>query len=167
MIWSDFAMTTAIDIDELICRFRIASRELYNNFFMVANPYENDGWDFEQRFSDVEDLLFRKLVLEPASINGSKYGDLQSMILVQLRRGEFAPIRLNREIKSGYWDYPISEVTKDANLFFLEFFDWDQLDYRDNQYVLVQVDHWPSHPETVGKRALIESRHVRFARSPG
>jgi len=158
-------MTTAIDIDELICRFRIASRELYNNFFMVRNPYENDGWDSEQRFSDVEELLFQKLVLEPTSINGEKYGRAQPMILVQLRLGEFAPIRLNREIESGYWDYPIPEVTNDARLLFLEFFDWDQLDYRNNQYVLVQVDHWPSHPETVGKRALIESQYVRFAKA--
>jgi len=49
----------------------------------------------------------------------------------------------------------------------MRFFDWDQLGYRNNQYILVQIDLWPSHPETIGKRVLIESTYVRFAKASG
>jgi len=71
------------------------------------------------------------------------------------------------ELSLGYWDAPADRATRDARLLFLTLFDWDQLHYRNNQYVLVQIDLWPSHPETVGKRALIESIHVRFTKASG
>jgi len=89
------------------------------------------------------------------------YGTLQPEILVELR-SDFCSIMLNREINSGYWDFPLREVTRDARLHFITFFDWDNLDYRDNRYVRVQVADWPSHPEAVGKDALIESQYVHF-----
>jgi len=156
-------MTAIIDIDKMMTQFRLASRELFNNFFRVADPYDNDGWLFEGRFSEVQAVLFQKLVTEPASLPNVRYGSLQTGIVVKLRNSEMVPIMLNRELKSGYWDYPLKEVTKEAELSFVSFFDWDQLDCRDNRYVLVQVQRWPSHPETIGKQALIESHYVRFA----
>ena len=161
---SDNAMGKINNIDEMMKQFRLASRELFNHFFRVADPYNNDGWSFEKRFSEVQDVLFKKLVTEPASLSDTRYGHLQPEILVQLRGSESAPVMLNREVDSGYWDHPIKEVTKDVRLLFISFFDWDQLDYRDNRYVRVKVDRWSSHPETIGKHALIESQYVRFAK---
>jgi hypothetical protein len=70
---------------------------------------------------------------------------------------------LNREVNSGYWDYPISEVTREPVLLFVQFFDWDILAYRDNQYVMAEVRDWSSNPETAGKRALIEFQCVQFS----
>ena len=157
-------MSTIMNIDEMMNRFRLASREVFNHFFRVSDPYNNDGWSFEERFSEVQAVLFKKLVTEPASLSDKGYGYLQPEILVELR-SESAPIMLNREVDSGYWDHPIKEVTKDARLLFISFFDWDQLDYRDNRYVRVQMDRWSSHPETVGKHALIESQYVRFVKA--
>jgi hypothetical protein len=48
-------------------------------------------------------------------------------------------------------------------MLFVSYFDWDQLGYRDNKYVQVEIESWPMHPETGGKRALIESHYVTFA----
>ncbi len=158
-------MKTPINIDEMMNRFRLASREVFNHFFRVSDPYNNNGWLFEERFSGVQSVLFQKLVTEPASLSQVDYGNLQFEILVELRSYEPAPIMINREIDSGYWDHPIKEVTKDARLLFVSFFDWDQLDYRDNRYVRLQIDGWPSHHETSGKHALIESRYVRFTKA--
>ena len=154
-------------INGLMGRFRVASRELYNNHFRIDEPYKNNGWDSEERFPAVEAVLFTKMVLEPASLPDSEYGRHNPAILVELSVGKDAPLMVNREVHSGYWDDPVDRVTKDARLLFIKFFDWDQLDYRNNQYVLVQIDLWPSHPETVGKQALIESTHVRFAKASG
>lgn len=159
-------MSTIIYIDEMMNHFRLASREVFNHFFRVSDPYNNDGsWILYERFSAVQTILFHKLVTEPASLADTKYGYLQRDIVVELRNGGSAPVMINRDIDSGYWDYPTKEVAKDVRLCFVSFFDWDQLDYRDNHYVRVQIDHWPSHPEAVGKHALIESQYVRFIKA--
>ena len=158
-------MRATIDVDEMMNRFRLASREVFNHFFRVPDAYDNDGWLSEERFSHVQIILFQKLVTEPASLSNVRYGDLQPEILVELRGGDSAPVMINREVDSGYWDYPLKVVTKDARLLFVNFFDWDQLDYRDNRYVRLQIDHWPSHPEAAGKHALIESHYVRFTKA--
>lgn len=152
-------------VDELMSRFRLASREVFNQFFRIPDPYDNNGWLFEERFSEVEAVLFRKLVTEQASLSETKYGCPQTEILVELRGGESCPILINRVIDSGYWDHPVLKVTKDARLMFVKFFDWDQLDYRDNGYVRVQIVRWPSVPGAVGKHALIECHYVRFVKS--
>lgn len=153
-----------MEIDEHFGRFRVASRELFNHFFRVSDPYKNDGWALEERFSQVEAVLFEKLVSEQARIPPIKYGSPHPSVRVLLRHGEFAPIMLNREVNSGYWDFPHREVTTDATLTFIRFFDWDLLAFRDNQYVLVRVDHWPAHPEVVGKQGLLESQYARFVK---
>jgi hypothetical protein len=152
-----------MDLDELMNRFRIASRELFNHFFRVLDPYNNDGWSYEERFSEVEALLFMKLVLEPAQLADLRYGLPHPGIRVILRGSEFAPIIINRETDSGYWDFPLREVTKDALLTFVAFFDWDQLAIRDNRYVRVRIDSWPIHREAEGKHALIGSEYVSYA----
>jgi hypothetical protein len=36
------------------------SRELFNQFFHVSEPYNNDGWTPEERFREVETMLFQK-----------------------------------------------------------------------------------------------------------
>jgi hypothetical protein len=153
-----------MDINEMMNRFRIATRELFNNFFHVPDPWKDSNLAFqlETRFSAVEELLFQKLVLEPASLPLIAYKNVQSSLQVELAKGDSAPVMLNREINSGYWDHPIKEVTRDAVLLFVRFFDWDVLSYRDNRYVLVQVDSWPLHQDVVGKLALVESQYVRF-----
>jgi hypothetical protein len=157
-------MDVEMGMDESMKRFRLASRELYNNFFHVLEPYHNDGWLFEERFSAVQILLFEKLVSEPEGLSGTEYGDVQNEIVVKLAGYDSVPIMINREVNSGYWDHPIREVINEARLLFINFFDWDQLDYRDNRYVRVQIDSWESHPDTAGKHALIESHHVQFVK---
>jgi hypothetical protein len=147
--------------------FRLASRELFNQFFRVPDPYGNSeqAWLKEERFSDVQALLFQKLVAESASLAVAQYGDPQCSILVVPYHDSPVPIMLNRDIDSGYWDYPMKAITKESRLLFVSFFDWDQLDYRDNRYVRVQVDRAPTYPEIVGKHGLIESQYARFVKA--
>lgn len=156
-----------MNLDTRMNRFRLASRELFNHYFRVedASGTETDpeAWGAEERFEEVETVLFEKLVLEPMQLSGPTYGHRNTRIQVRLRSGRFAPIMLNREVDSGYWDHSIREVTDDATLEFVSFFDWDQLHYRDHRYVRVVVAAWPSQPSAVGKHALIESQYVRYA----
>jgi len=154
-----------MELDELMNRFRVASRELFNHYFRVPDPYNNDGWTYEERFARVQTELFQTLVVEPGNLGNARYGAMLPAVRVELRHGDRAPIMLNRETDSGYWDHPIKEVTRDAKLNFIRFFDWDQLDYRDNRYVRVRVESWPSQKNAEGKDALIESHYVKFAKA--
>lgn len=63
-------------LDERMTQFRLASREVFNNFFRVPDPYNNDGWTLEERFSAVQSILFQKLVIEPESLREVQYGEL-------------------------------------------------------------------------------------------
>jgi hypothetical protein len=146
-----------------INQFRVASRELFNGYFRAADPWNRTelAWALEERFSAVESLLFQKLVTEQASLHLGHYGDAQPHILV-VPRTDSVPWMLNRETDSGYWDGSPDRVTQEARLFFIGFFDWDQLAIRDNRYVRVKVAHWAAHPETIGKHALMETQHVEY-----
>jgi hypothetical protein len=149
-------------IDDSISQFRLSSRELFNTYFRIADPYNDDGWALAERFSQVESVLFDQLVAAQVSLALGSYGMHQPDILVILRGLDFAPIMINREVDTGYWDYSIVEITKDAQLSFVRFFDWDVLAVRDYQYVRVRIDAWSAHPEVIGKHALIEARSVVF-----
>jgi hypothetical protein len=116
----------------------------------------------EERFSEVEAILFDVLVARPCEINATAYGNLQPDIQVALNGSEFAPVMINRESDSGYWDFPVQRMTRSGRLSFIRFFDWDLLAIRDNQYVRVSIGEWPDHPECVGKHALIETQYVVF-----
>ena len=154
-------------LDERMQRFRIASRELYNNFFAVPDPWRNDGWIMAERFADVEQVLFRRLVFEPTPeglSQGCAHFDVELAIQVVLTT-PFCPIMINRAIDSPYWDHPIKEITQEARLLYIEFFDWDELSFRNNQYVRVRIQQWDAHPGTVGSQALVEARHVRYAKA--
>jgi hypothetical protein len=149
-------------LDDHINRFRVASRELFNGYFRTPDPYGGTvGWVLEERFSAVESLLFQKLVTEPSALQLEHYGDVQNHILVE-PQADSVPWMLNRELNSGYWDGSPAKVTREARLFFVKFFDWDQLAIRDNRYVRVKVAEWAAHPETTAKHALIETQYVRY-----
>jgi hypothetical protein len=153
-----------MSLDDLMNRFRLASRELFNNYFRVDIPSSADPWLVEERFSNVQDELFQMMVTEPASLSRIDYGQLQTDIAIELQ-ADSIPWLLNREKDSGYWDAQPSEVTREAQLKFISFFDWDQLSYRDNTYVKVLVMDWPAKSSVVGRNALIEAQYVRYVRA--
>jgi len=167
-----------MDLHRSMRRFRLASRELFNNYFLDEQADEVDDRLLDG-FDAVENLLFATLVLEPCSVPPSatnfQYGiDAHPSIRVRLPNngdnGDLleideplcAPILINREKNSGYWDYPLDRFSNEAKLLFVGFFDWDARYCRDNTYVLVQISEWPSHPEVIGKRALIEAQYVQY-----
>jgi hypothetical protein len=148
-------------ISDSMTQFRLAARELFNAFFRIDDPYNNDGWALEARFRLVESVLFDQMVAAPNSLPLDSYGAHQPSIRVLLVV-DFAQIMVNREVDTAYWDHPLTEITKGVELSFLRFFDWDILAVRDYQYVRVRIDAWPSHGEVVGKHALIEARSITF-----
>lgn len=150
-------------LDAALRDFRLATRELFNNYFRVeSDPYNNGGWELLERFCEVEDVLFEQLVARNCKSDLNRYSMHQPTILVTIEGSGAAPAMINRDVDSGYWDHPVRELSRDATLQFVRFFDWDQLAIRDNGYVRVVIVKCPDHPEVEGKHALIESKWAHF-----
>jgi len=61
----------------------------------------------------------------------------------------------------GYWDHPVNRIRPgEAEMHFLEYFDWNRLDYLDFRYYRVQIAKFDSRPELVGREALIERQQA-------
>ena len=154
-----------MDLDTLMQRYRLADRELFNHYFHVEDPYQDlHAWDVEYSFRQVQHVLFAEMVQTPADLPRVPYFAIQPAIHVRLKTPPCAAL-INREINSGYWDHPVKEITQEATLHFVRFFDWDQLSQRDYHYVWVLIANWPEHPDLVGKHALIETMYVRFTKA--
>lgn len=152
-----------MNINELMCKFRFASRELFNNHFTVSNPYQNDdAWLMQEMFSGVEETLFQNLVCEPLSLACQNYKYNQPNIFVKFHLTDQLGVMVNREIDSGYWDFGVTKIRSDTKMTFISFYDWENLCFRDNQYVEVLIVGCPQYPEITGKHALLEARSVVF-----
>ena len=149
---------------ELLEEFRVASRELFNHYFRVKNAWKNQeqAWRSVGRFEGVRLVLFQKMVSEVLDVVVAEYGMPQENILVVPKFGTSISADINREVNSGYWDFPVEEIHSDAVLRFVEFFDWDVLSMRDHQYVRVVIASCTSVPEIVGKHALVQSHQVSY-----
>jgi hypothetical protein len=158
---------TEMSAEALMADFRVASRKLFNRFFRIAGPWENQeaAWSLVERFNDLESVLFRKMVSEALNIEGIDYGHPQEDILVVGQDGISALI--NREIDSGYWDFPTSTIPVDAEMQFISFFDWDALAMRDNRYARVRIAACDSNQALVGKHALLDSQRVSYRLTGG
>ena len=72
------------------------------------------------------------------------------------------PAMINRERDSGYWDHPVERLDNKTELAFVSFFDWDEANLVDFQYVRVEITA-PASPDLVRKHALIEVQYVSFS----
>jgi hypothetical protein len=150
-------------IDDALRRFRIADRELYNQHFHIPNPYNDTDTAFAamERFEEVQACLFNALVSGPLDLEPVRYRQTQPAIRVELLHSE-TPVMLNRELDSGYWDHPVTELSPQIPIAFISYFDWDQLNYHDNYYVRGEILENEMAPELVGKHVLIECLNVQF-----
>lgn len=158
-------------INKAMSKFRLASRELYNNYFFNDDPAASheDFYLPRERFIDLQSMLFSKLVLEPCNLADADYGSdkvIKGLYVVSasdLVDGGGISALVNRDQVSGYWDYPLQCLPPDAQLGFVRFFDWDQRAVMDNQLVRAEILSCESVPEIVGKHVLIEAGYVTFA----
>ena len=95
-------------LSEALNSFRLASRELFNGYFRVATePSDNGGWSLLENYCSIEEVLFEQMIGPTCESELRAYGQPQAAIRVSLLAGDFAPIMVNREVNSGYWDNPI------------------------------------------------------------
>ena len=138
-------------------RFRHASRDLWNHYFFPAGA--GVSGDMRCSFDEVQEALFRGLVLHPASLPDAPYGFLNSRILVSVAGDFDAPAMINRDIDSGYWDYPVQRLESGSRIGLCVVLRLERGHFLDHQYVRVQIlGH--STRELIGKSALLEVQYV-------
>jgi len=161
------------EITDLFDHYRVVARSIWNTGFW-SDPELRD-WDSRDQFEQIARLLFKALVV--ARVEGGHCCDLNSLPpdhtyhVVPLDPGP-VPIMIERPRegdRNHYWDDPVNKIkAADAELHFLNHFDWDEMAYIDFQYYRVRIAAFPSQPHLVGRDALIEHQHAKvFVDLPG
>jgi hypothetical protein len=146
------------DVTSEMNDFREAARHLWNMHFRgLAEPSQD--WDVRDDFNAIVALLFRALVLGPIGREEWEYTPDEVAIreplpfLHVVAKSE-SDLHINRELNSGYWDFPVV-APGDLDLQFLQCFDWWELGHRDFAYYRVRIAESKAHPALVGKDALV------------
>jgi hypothetical protein len=155
------------DVTEAFDHYRVAARSVWNTAFW---PYaELRSWDARDQFRKVKELLFEALVIrrlcegqrsaEAHALSGSVFR------VVPRHPGVRVPIMISKPRagdRNQYWDDPVNQVSEsDAELEFLDYFDWDELSTVDFQYYRIRITAFPAQAHLVGREALLEHQNGR------
>jgi hypothetical protein len=149
------------DITELIQRHRECSRHLWNTYFW-PQAQTDDDWDLRDQFEDISAQLFTSLVLWPIEresyvFNPAYLRPHREVPFLRVIPNGLCSILINREISSGYWDYPIKTVEEnDVDMRFIHYFDWWNVGHRDFEFFRVLIVSSIAHPELNGRHALVK-----------
>lgn len=159
------------EITSLMQHYRIVARSVWNLGFW-SQPELRD-FDRRDQFEQIKKLLYKALV--SARLEEGHCCDLAALPdhiceVVPLEPGPI-PIMIHRPRegdRNWYWDDPVCQVkASDVRLHFLDYFDWDQMNYLDFQYYRVRIAAFASNPHLIGREALLESHHAKvFVSAP-
>lgn len=127
---------------------------------------QGGSFELERNFCDVERLLFDSVVLYQIGGDVSEKDKLDNHMNVAPRvlerfrivpRGISMPVMINREMTSGYWDYPIRELHKnDAEIGFVHCVDFSGMDMpKRYEYWRGRIIEASKYSEIVGKDILV------------
>lgn len=152
---------------EIIQQYRLALRYLWNIHFWSDQSYR----DLESltRFNQLKLPLFRSLVAKvlgpdletPSELFGEAYKVVPKV--TEYNRS-FPPMRVDIGLpdRPGHqWGELAGEFTKNSlSLTLLDFFDWNELTWRDFRYFRVKINGIQGDPDKVGREGLIDALDV-------
>jgi hypothetical protein len=152
------------DITEVLDHFRISARAVWNNAFWPDPDCRN--WDSADQFREIERILFQQLVLEKFEIDHFHHDVFRVPVpAIQIAPSNETRIMIQKprpNAATGYWDDPVNTISPgQAELHFIEFFDWNHMDYRDFRYYHAEIAKFNDHPELVGREALLDRQSGR------
>jgi hypothetical protein len=153
------------DVSSVFDHYRSNASAIWNMAFWPDGDFRN--WDSIEQFHELEKLLFDALVLTKLNrkwplcdlfVNPIPF----FQIVPSIAHG--TPIMIQKPrpgAPTGYWDDPVNLVKpREAELQFIAYFDWNQMDYIDLRYYRVKIASFDAHPELVLREALIERLHA-------
>jgi hypothetical protein len=155
------------DISRIFDHYRMSARAIWNTAFWPDQDFRN--WESIEQFHEIEKLLFQELVLAKVD----REWPLQNIFRNAIRFFHVVPSHVQVHgipiliqqprpgAPTGYWDDPVNFVKPgQAELLFVAYFDWDEMDYIDLRYYRVKIARFDAHSELVGREALIERPHA-------
>ena len=151
------------DASDVFDHYRVSARAIWNTAFWPDADFRN--WDSAEQFDEIQRILFRELVLRKVDKDWPLLEIFEVAIpFFQVVPSCNAPIMIQNprsEREKGYWDHPADRIKPgEAELLFLAYFDWNELDYRDLRYYRVKIARFDNHTELVGREALIDRQHA-------
>jgi hypothetical protein len=152
------------DINNIFDHYRVSARSIWNTAFWPDPDFRN--WDSVEQFDEIQRILFSELVLGKLGKGWPTHEIFRIPIpfFLVLPSIQDAPIMIQNprpDKPIGYWDHPVNRIRPgEAEMRFLEYFDWNRLDYLDFRYYRVQIAKFDSRPELVGREALIERQQA-------
>ena len=101
-----------------------------------------------------------KLIIKKTASYESRKESLPFIYIVPKNE---VPILITREKNNsfGYWDYPLKSIKpSDAEMRFVDFFDFDKLTYKDLKYYQVRIIASKEIPDLIDRNTLIEPQYV-------
>ena len=145
---------------ELVNLYRQALHQLWNMHFWAPEPYRDIA--SVRQFDRVKLPLFLALVVDRLGSDLADperiFGDAFKVVPpVSKPYGSIPSLLIESPEKSGIWKTMQGPFkADDVNLSLLDFFDWQQLGWRDFRYFLVHVKALPAHPSLIGCCGLVE-----------
>jgi hypothetical protein len=147
------------DITHLMDHYRVVARSLWNTGFWAVPELRN--WDARDSFEKIKQSLFDALITSSLRNNGSSS---EIITIVPVDPGP-VPIMIQNPRgadQRGYWDDPVDKITPaDADLRFLDFFDWNEMADADFQYYRVRIEAFGREPRLAGREALLDHSNAR------
>jgi len=162
------------EITPLMLRYREAARTIWNGF-LREEPYDSRG---SHDWEALKQVLFVALVLRncghddcaAALLSPGRYGFswVKPMTHLRVVPTTEVPVMISRNPSGGtYWDHPVDRLgPEDADLRFIDFFDFGESGYIDFRYYLVNIEKCARHPALAGHQALVDVAHAKVFAEP-
>jgi hypothetical protein len=157
------------EITPLMLRYREAARTVWNGF-LREEPYDSPG---SHDWEALKQVLFTALVLRhcghddcaAALLAPDRYGFswLKPLTHLHVVPTTEVPVMISRSPGGGgYWDHPVTRLgPDDADLRFIDFFDFEQAGYLDFRYYLVSIESCTRHAALAGHQALVDVSYAK------
>jgi len=148
-------------VDQLIQHYCECARSTWNNYL-----WSSDADDAAlERYEGVRDLLFRAIVLDPLGMGEAtrEADDATWPFLRVVVPADLSTVLVNKPSTDGnqYWEPAEKGVDlSDAEIQFVDLFDWDPRAFRDLALMMALVVASPKNPELVGRSILLERNSV-------
>jgi len=151
------------DVSNIFDHYRVSARTIWNTAFWPDDAFRN--WDSVEQFDEIQRILFNELVLGKVDKDWPLHNIFKiAMPFFHIVPSGHVPIRIQNprsDRQRGYWDHPVNSIKPgEAELHFLEYFDWNRMDYADLRYYHVEIASLNAHPELVGREALIDRQQA-------
>ena len=151
-------ITTSVNL------YRECARSIWNSYFMVQFQ-STQNWNLLDSYKRIQRELFDSIVLMPVLFDDEELSFTLGNPCPQIRivphdnEAWCMPVEINRTKgeTGGYWDHPITRITSEAELLFVDFFDWNSYGFIDMSRIIAEISSFAENPSLIGHRLIVES----------